>query len=243
MADVISLFREGFTYANVAAIVRMERIRMSDRSGLRYFAAVIFAVLSTQAQSACYEAGQGLPPDAVNAFMANPAQLLAGNPEGGARLISQARDLVASDPSTLPAVIALLAQANRDQQRGIGSGLGQAYRICLPRDQAFATQIQQATAASASDLAKDAYALVNPDVPIGAAAGGGGGGAGGGGTGVGGPTGGTTTIGVGTAGPTLGTSPTANNTPTSLTGGRAGGASGLSVTIGGTVPNSQVSNF
>ncbi|MFL9828358.1 hypothetical protein [Rhodoplanes sp. SY1] len=196
----------------------------------------MFVALSTHAHAACYGSGRGLSSDAVANFLANPGTLLTDNPDGGARLISQARDLVATDPNTLSAVVALLGSANRDQQRAIGSGLGQAYRICLTPDQAFATQIQQAIAASASDLAKDSYALVNPDVPIGAAGGGGGGGGGGaGGTGGGGPTTTTPTTGVGTVGFALGTTPAANTTGNTLTGGRAGGASGLSA------PNSVVS--
>lgn len=197
----------------------------------RGLAVVVFLGSAGAAHAACYDARQQLPAQTVSAFMTNPAQLLTQFPNGGAQLISQIRDLTASDPATLPAIVGLLASANNDQQSAIGSGLGQAYRICLRPDQAFATQVQQAIAASPSNAAKDSYALVNPDVPIGVAggAGGGGGGGGAGGTGVGGPTGGSFgSTGSGGVASAFGTNATANSSTSSLTGGTAGGASGLS---------------
>ncbi|RAI42228.1 hypothetical protein CH341_20010 [Rhodoplanes roseus] len=164
-----------------------------------------------------------MPAQAVGGFLGNPGQLLTQHPDGGAQLISQVRDLVASDPAALSPVMTLLGSANGNQQSAIGSGLGQAYRICLRPDQAFATQIQLAVAGSNSTPAKDAYAMINPDTAIGAAGGTGGG------SGIGGATGGGSgsTV-IGSAGQPLASNATSNPASNLLTGMTLNGAGGLS---------------
>ena len=187
-------------------------------------AAAALAAGIDSAVAACYAPAQQLPAPSVSSFIANPAAILSEFPNGGAQMISRVRDLVASDPDALAAIMAQLANANRDQQAAIGSGLGQSARICLRSDQAFATRIQQAIAGSTSDTAKNAYAAVNPDVQIGAVGGTGGAA----GTGVGGPTGG---LGGGSGsnpGPALSGSGTLNQGTVGLTGAGGGSASGLS---------------
>ncbi|HWM46419.1 MAG TPA: hypothetical protein VNR11_05835 [Xanthobacteraceae bacterium] len=186
-------------------------------------AAVLVSLSLGTAWGACYAPAQQLPSQTISGFTSNPNEVLSRYPNGGAQMISYIRDLAASDPATLAGVIGLLGTANRDQQSAIGSGLGQAARICVRSDQAFATQIQQAISASNSNFAKDSYAFVNPDTPTGAVAGAGGGG--GGGTGSGGPTGGGFgTSSAGTIGPAFGTNSAPNIGQTTLTGGRTGGA-------------------
>ncbi|WP_210208282.1 hypothetical protein [Rhodoplanes roseus] len=201
---------------------------MANNTTKVVFVGIASLALAGGAHAACYEPQQRLAADVVSEFVGNPGGLLSQNPSGGARLISQARDLVASDPATLPLISGLLSQANPDQQRAIGSGLGQAYRICLRPDQGLATQIQQSVATSPSGVAKDAYAAVNPDVPTGTAGGAGGGA--GGGSGLGGPTGGggAGAAGGGNLAASFGAASTPNASTSVLTGAGAGGAGGLS---------------
>ena len=120
--------------------------------------------------------------------------------------------------------MAQLANASASQQSAIGSGLGQAARICLRSDQAFATRIQQAIASQGTDAAKTAYANINPDVQIGAVGGAGGAA----GTGVGGPTGGIGSGSGGSTSPALSSFGALNQGTVGLTGASGGGASGLS---------------
>jgi hypothetical protein len=81
-------------------------------------------------------------------------------------MIALVRDLVASNPATLPLIIGLLANANPAQQTAIGTGLGQAAGLCIRPDPAFAADIQSQLAGSTSDNAKNAYAAVTGNQPI-----------------------------------------------------------------------------
>jgi len=133
-----------------------------------------------QSLAACYSPQQQLPAQTVSDFLANPAQWLQQNSAGSPQMISRVRDLVASDPATLPAIQNLIASANANQKSAIGTGLGQAARICVGPDREFANTVQQAALTDAE--VKTAYEAVAGDVATGAA---GGGGAGGGGPGGG----------------------------------------------------------
>jgi hypothetical protein len=128
---------------------------------------------------------------AINQFLANPAQVLQQYPNGGAQLISLIRDVAVSHPEALQTITGLLSGATTDQQSAIGSGLGQAAQIVVRTNQAYANQIQQAIAGSTSEDAKVSFAGVTGNTTIAAAGGGGGGGGGGAGGGTGGPTGST----------------------------------------------------
>ena len=112
---------------------------------------------------------------AINQFLANPAQVLQQYPNGGAQLISLIRDVAVSHPEALQTITGLLPGASADQQSAIGSGLGQAAQIVVRTNQAYANQIQQAIAGSTSEDAKVAFAGVTGNTSIGAAGGGGGG--------------------------------------------------------------------
>jgi hypothetical protein len=156
-------------------------------------------MLAGVAQGACLDPRTQLPAQTVSTFLASPAQLLSQFPDGGPRMISQIRDLAASDPATLAAIIALLPNATKAQQEAIGTGLAQAARMCVRTDQAYAIQIQNALQASDNRNAIIAYTAAAGDVQIGGiAAGGGGGGTGGvgstGATGSTGSTGGSTLL-------------------------------------------------
>ncbi len=127
-------------------------------------------------------------------FLQNPAQMLQQYPNGGTAMISQLREIAIADPKALEAILALVPNANKDQKTAIGSALGQAAKVVVKTNQAYANQILQAIAQTKDQDVFLAYSGVNPDQGT-AAAGGGGGGAGGGAGGqtnaLGGLTGGT----------------------------------------------------
>lgn len=168
----------------------------------------------------------------VDEFLANPAQVMAQYPNGGAELISLIRDVATSHPEALATITSLLSSGNVDQQSAVGSGLGQAYKIVLNTDQAYAAQIAAAVAGSNSDSAKIAYSGATGNVSIASTGGGaaGGGGAGGGsggpagGSGSGIPTGGSNSGSGGTTGQN-----TTQNSGNTFTGG-GGGVSGSTST-------------
>jgi hypothetical protein len=147
-------------------------------SSMRWVAAAVagaFIVAGTdQASAACYNPQQQLPAQTISAFVADPSQLLQQYPNGGPQMISQIRDLAASDPATLWRILALSATANKEQKQAIGAGLGQAARICVRTDQAYANDIQQAIAQTKDQeivLAYTGIAGDQPTGPVGAAGG------------------------------------------------------------------------
>lgn len=190
-------------------------------------------VASQGAYAACYAPDQQLPSNTVSDFLGNPASLLSNpaNAQGGNGLISMVRDLVASNPSALGAIIGLLGQANVAQQQAIGTGLGQAANLCQRPDPNFAADISQALAQSSTDPntpAKTTYAAAIGK-PIGSVANGGAGGGVSGGS-VGGSTNPTTPGGVGSSTPFVFTQGGAFSTGTNYFGGTATGISGSTTT-------------
>jgi hypothetical protein len=201
--------------------------RYSFGVAIGVFAACFVFVASASAQ--------GKPNSAVEQFLANPSQVLQHYPNGGSRLISLIRDAAVSHPEDLQNIIALLKTANVDQQSAIGSALGQAARIVVRTNQAYANQIQQAVAGSGSDDANTAFAGVTGNVSIASTGGGGGGGGG-----SGGPTG---TFGFAFGGSNSGTPQTFGGqhyqtaTQNYFTGGSSGGASNSSGTTRSVSPH------
>jgi hypothetical protein len=132
------------------------------------------------ASAALYSSRQALPADTIQQFLANPAGLLSQFPNGGPQLISKVRDLVASDPSTLDALMGLLKTANPDQSSAIGTALGQVALMAVSTDPAFGTKIQTAIAQAGNNSALAAFsAVVGGDIKLAAATGGAGIGGGG----------------------------------------------------------------
>ncbi|MDA9405935.1 hypothetical protein [Bradyrhizobium sp. CCBAU 45384] len=150
-------------------------------------AAALAATMSTAVNAAVYPPQRQLPATVISDFKAAPNSLLQQYPTGGAQMISRVRDLGASDPTTLPGLIALLKDpaTTKDQMRAIVAGLAQVARMAAQSDQAFANEIQNAIAGTGNPDVIAAYQAATGDVAIAAT----GGGAGGGGTGAGGPTG------------------------------------------------------
>ncbi|WP_407117221.1 hypothetical protein [Bradyrhizobium sp. LMG 9283] len=158
------------------------------RIALRMAAAAAFAAtITTAASAAVYPPQRQLPATVISDFKASPNSLLQQYPTGGPQLISRVRDLGASDPTTLPGLIALLKDpaTTKDQMRAIVGGLAQVARMAAQSDPAFANEIQTAIAGTGNQDVIAAYQAATGDVQIAAT----GGGAGGGGTGAGGPTG------------------------------------------------------
>jgi hypothetical protein len=194
------------------------------RSSASLVALALWFGNSLSASAACYAPDQQLPAPTVSDFLGNPSQLLKDpkNTDGGADMIAFVRDLVASNPATLPRVIALLDNANPAQQTAIGTALGQAAGLCIRPDPTFAADIQAQLAASISDNATAAYAAVTGNQPIRGVAGGGGvsGGSSGGSTGV--------VVGAIGSSSTAFTQFSSNGTPNSVTNFFTGGTSGAS---------------
>jgi hypothetical protein len=109
----------------------------------------------------------------VQTFLTDPGALLRQNPAGGPNLISEIRDLAVATPSTLDAIIHLLANANKDQKTAIASGLAQAAKIVVKNNPQYATQIQLAIADTKDQDVVLAYSAAAGEAPIGAAGGGG----------------------------------------------------------------------
>jgi hypothetical protein len=177
-----------------------------------------FLILSPQLANAQIN-GQGatLPPSAISAFQTNPGQLLSQFPDGGAQLTNQVRDLVGSDKATLPAIIALAKNANRDQRTAMANALAQAAKAYAGSgDPGFANQIQLLVVNAGLPEFSKAYADAAGNTGT-ASTGGGGGGGGGGPTAGGPPTGGPN------IGGTLGANTGVTTTSGLLNGGSPGG--------------------
>jgi hypothetical protein len=110
-------------------------------------AAPIVIAANGLVQAACYNSRQQLPAKTLTQFIADQGQLQSKYPNGGARMISFVRDLVASDPNMLPRVLDQSANSNADQVNAIGAGLGQAALVCSRGDPTFANEIRQMVAA------------------------------------------------------------------------------------------------
>ncbi|MCA1411023.1 hypothetical protein I6F30_07540 [Bradyrhizobium sp. NBAIM20] len=157
------------------------------RNALRMAAAAALAATITSAvNAAIYPPQRQLPATVISEFKSSPNSLLQQYPTGGPQLISRVRDLGASDPTTLPGLIALLKDpaTTKDQMNAIVAGLAQVARMAAQQDQAYANEIQTAIAGTGNPDVIAAYQAATGDVAIAAA-----GGAGGGGSGGGGPTG------------------------------------------------------
>ncbi|PJG55623.1 hypothetical protein CVM73_08690 [Bradyrhizobium forestalis] len=148
-------------------------------------AAALAATISSAASAAIYPPQRQLPATVISEFKAAPSSLLQQYPTGGPQLISRVRDLGASDPTTLPGLIALLKDpaTTKDQMRAIVGGLAQVARMAAQSDQAYANEIQAAIAGTGNQDVIAAYQAATGDVAIAATGGGAGGSSGAGGPG------------------------------------------------------------
>lgn len=191
-------------------------------------AAALAATISSAASAAVYPPQRQLPATVISDFKAAPNSLLQQYPTGGPQLISRVRDLGASDPTTLPGLIALLKDpaTTKDQMRAIVGGLAQVARMAAQSDQAYANEIQAAIAGTQNADVIAAYQAATGDVAIAATGGGGGGG---GSSGAGGPTGnGFPNGGTGGAAVRFGNNSTNNNPPNTANAGVGGTTNSVS---------------
>ena len=112
--------------------------------------------------------------DQATAFLANPALLLKDNPDGGARMLAQVRDLAIADPATLQSLLSLTSSASKDQKAAIGAGLAQAARAVLRTNPTYANQIQLAIVNLKDQEIMVAYTAASGQQAIGATGGAGG---------------------------------------------------------------------
>jgi hypothetical protein len=170
----------------------MRSPRRTARIFISTLATLVVLGAGEAAQAACYGAGEQLSGQTLSQFINDPSRLLTQYPSGGPQMISLIRDLVASDPGTLPLIINLDAKAGPDQLQAIGTGLGQAALVCKRTAQPFSNEIQRMAIATNNQPLTQAFAAVMGDQFLGLASPSvGGGGAGvtgqvvpGGGTGV-----------------------------------------------------------
>lgn len=108
----------------------------------------------------------------VAAFLANPGNLLAQNPNGGTLLTNAVQQLALADPSTFKVLLALLANANDLQRGAIGQGLAQATKIEVIADQALAEDWQDQISAIGDPAFNTAATDAFGDVQLGAVGGG-----------------------------------------------------------------------
>jgi hypothetical protein len=163
----------------------MRSPRRTARIFIFALATVVVLAAGQATQAACYGAGEQLPGQVVSQFINDPGRLLTQFPNGGPQMISLIRDLVASDPGTLPLVINLNGKANAEQVQALGAGLGQAALVCKRTAQAFSNEIQQMTVAANNQPLIQAFSGVMGDQFLGLA----GPSVGGGGAGATGPVG------------------------------------------------------
>ncbi|WP_456661761.1 hypothetical protein [Bradyrhizobium sp. LB13.1] len=136
--------------------------------------------VTAAANAAIYPPNRQLAAQTISDFKASPTVLLQQFTSGGAQMISRVRDLGASDPTTVPALAALLKDpaTTKDQMRAIVAGLAQVARMAAQQDQAFANEIQTAIASTGNPDVIAAYQAATGDVAIAATGGGGTGGGG-----------------------------------------------------------------
>ena len=132
-------------------------------------ATILTLSVGEAAQTGCYAPGQQLPAQVVSRFTNDPGRLLTQFPDGGPQMISLIRDLVASDPGTLPLITELNTKANADQVQAIGTGLGQAALVCTRTAPAFAEEIQKVTIVANNKPMTQAFGAVMGDQFLGLA--------------------------------------------------------------------------
>ena len=130
------------------------------------------------ATAAIYSPQQALPANTVQQFLANPGSLLSQYPKGGGEMVSRVRDLAASDPATVDALLGLLKSANPEQATAIGTALGQVALMAIrANDPAMGVDLQTKVAQAGNVPALVAFsAVVGGDIKLAAATSGIGGG-------------------------------------------------------------------
>lgn len=140
------------------------------------------AVSTAPAFAACAAMPAGAP-------VVSPGDLLSRFPSGGGGMVSEVRNMVATNPGSVDGIGAILGGASAEQRQAIGAGLGQAAGLCTRQEPASARRIQEAVLGMNNSDVSTAFQTVTGDRQTAATGGGGGGGGGAGGGGGGGGTG------------------------------------------------------
>lgn len=123
----------------------------------------------------------------IEDFKKAPGDLLTANSNGGMAMSGKVRALVGSDPATLPEILALVPNANREQVEAIGSGLARAALLYAQFNPEYAAVIQTKVAEMANVNLSVAFTSITDEVQTAAlGAAGSTGGQGGGAPGIGG---------------------------------------------------------
>ena len=148
--------------------MRYSSLLRSAFCGAAFMGAVLAATPS--AMSAVYSAQKALAADTIQQFLADPAALLTQYPTGGPQMITRVRDLAASNPATVDALLGLLTTANPDQASAIGTALGHVALMAVSNDQPFVTDLKTKVAQSGNVSAITAFsAVVGGDIKLTAA--------------------------------------------------------------------------
>jgi hypothetical protein len=116
------------------------------------FAALFLASAGERAFAAagCLNSASSLDPSEISAFIEQPTKLLERYPAGGPAMSARVQRLAASDPSTIPALIALAKDAKPLHIVALSMGLGRATAHCSAKRPDIARAIRQLVAAEGS---------------------------------------------------------------------------------------------
>lgn len=141
------------------------------------------AAQEAKADTSCFLAPAKLSAAEVDAFLANPAKLLADEPSGGLPLSNKVRALAGSSSQAAAKMVDLSKSATDIQKAAIGAGLSRVVQACASFPD-YAANIQNLVAGLGDSTVIAAFMAASSDVQV-AAVGGAGVGAAGGGVGGG----------------------------------------------------------
>ena len=111
---------------------------------------------------------------ALDAFVLDPANLLATNEFGGLPLANTTRNLLTTSSAMLPPVLSLVEKADPRQLSALAAGLARATFACVEEQPEYAQRIQESVAELGNEALLETYALALSDVQTAAIAAGGG---------------------------------------------------------------------
>ncbi|WP_205421293.1 hypothetical protein [Rhizobium terrae] len=127
---------------------------------------------ATAPAAGCFVSPARMADAEIAAFLASPDGLLTQFSSGGLPLSNQARSLAGSSADTLAPLLALAGRGNAAQAAAIGAGLGRAARACAAINPQYASQIQDAVAASGNQALETAFLAGGNDTQTAALGGG-----------------------------------------------------------------------
>lgn len=126
--------------------------------GLAFFACVAF---SSNAWAACVSTSS-VSTAAISDVKSAPDRVIGAT--SGAVLVTNIRNLAASDVSTVAAIISAVPVLSKEQLSSIGTGLAQAASVCSRTDAQAAESIQEAVIASSNETLIAAFRATVGDI-------------------------------------------------------------------------------